>query len=462
MPDVPSSALPGLERVPGKQNWIENLPAPMRAAWHRSIIYRSAKHIAAKGRPVGMAIAFAKNWAQHICDTGDVKQFPGLQQVKPTSRAEACAAVALWESMRAAAKADTSIPASERQAIELAFAEVDRLGRVIELAAPFTSQLHPRAGKGTPAGGQFVRANSSGRLARAVRKKLPGKNSQNFEKAVRRYQRKNGLQVDGVVGKQTAAALLGHQNASMVNVGRITSHQTHRLLSVLGQKRSNRPRSSTPRSSLPRVNRHRRPQGQRNTLTRHKIRQARQRASTLSRVRDYLTGVGLLDLAEPKPGQRYRHGWVPIVGHEFEHPTGSSGVKIVAVHNDGRMVTYRKMNRGKLLKTQATVPTSVFRQRQQKLWPKPRGVNLATPSGSAMREAVKQGHAMPAPGQDRPGRFNIRNRSELSDAIRAVGRAKPATDAERAKVRRFILKRARELGATNLIPDNWASDGSLK
>jgi hypothetical protein len=368
MPDAPSSSLPGLERVPGKQNWIENLPAPMRAAWHRSIIYRAAKHIAAKGRPVGMAIAFAKNWAQHICDTGDVKQFPGLQQVGPVSRAEACAAVTLWGSMRAAAKADTSIPASERAAIELAFAEVDRLSRVIELAMPFNEQLHPRGAKGTPGGGKFVKSNSSGKLAKAVRKKLPGKNAKNFEEAVRRYQENHDLQVDGVVGRQTAAALLGHPNASQVQVGRISDHQQQRLLNVLGKRSSSS--SSSRNGKRPHI------------LTPRDRRQRRRRASTLARVRDYLTGKGLLD--------------------------------------------------------------------------------LAVPPASGMREAVKQGHAMPAPGQDRPGRFNIRNRSELADAIRAVGRARPNTEEERAKVRRFCIKRAREMGAMEMIPDNWNADGSLK
>lgn len=95
-----------LERVPGKQNWIERLPAPMRAAWHRSIIYRAAVHIhEERGRPVGMAIASAINWAKHICATGDVKQWKGPQQVSPKSRAETCAAVALWNSMKAHARA---------------------------------------------------------------------------------------------------------------------------------------------------------------------------------------------------------------------------------------------------------------------------------------------------------------------------------------------------------------------
>lgn len=60
------------------------------------------------------------------------------------------------------------------------------------------------------------------------------------------------------------------------------------------------------------------------------------------------------------------------------------------------------------------------------------------------------------------GRFPIRNRSDLQNAIRAVGRVRPDTDAARATVRRFIIRRAAALGASDLIPDSWASDGSLK
>lgn len=95
-----------LERVPGVQNWIEKLPAPLRAAWNRSIIYRAAVHIAARpGMDVGHAIASAINWCEHIARTGDVKQWPGPQQVKPSSVAECVAALALWETMKATAHA---------------------------------------------------------------------------------------------------------------------------------------------------------------------------------------------------------------------------------------------------------------------------------------------------------------------------------------------------------------------
>lgn len=84
------------------------------------------------------------------------------------------------------------------------------------------------------------------------------------------------------------------------------------------------------------------------------------------------------------------------------------------------------------------------------------------PSADEMRGLVKEGKAMPAPGQDRPGRFNIANRQDLQNAIRAVGRVRPNTEEARAQVRRFILKRARELKLESLIPPDWAPDGSLK
>lgn len=87
---------------------------------------------------------------------------------------------------------------------------------------------------------------------------------------------------------------------------------------------------------------------------------------------------------------------------------------------------------------------------------------MAQMNVNQMQHLVDQGKAMPAPGQDRPGRFQIGNREDLQNAIRAVGRVRPNTDEARAQVRRFILKRARELDLTDLIPSNWAADGSLK
>lgn len=89
---------------------------------------------------------------------------------------------------------------------------------------------------------------------------------------------------------------------------------------------------------------------------------------------------------------------------------------------------------------------------------------MAQLNADQMRQAVRSGQALPAPGQDRPGRFNVRNRSELADAIRAVVRAggPSGTEADRALVRRFLIRRARALGFTGDIPSSWNADGSLK
>lgn len=96
-----------LERVPGVQNWIDRLPAGLKAAWHKTIIYRAAVHLyRERGMEPGHAIASAINWCKHIAATGDVKQWPGPQQVNPKSVAECVAALGVWAAMRAAAKAD--------------------------------------------------------------------------------------------------------------------------------------------------------------------------------------------------------------------------------------------------------------------------------------------------------------------------------------------------------------------
>lgn len=95
-----------LAKTPQADNWIDRLPAALKAAWNRSIVYRAAVHMhRERGMAVGHAIASALNWARFIVRTGDVKQWPGPQEVNPKSVAECAAALAIWEQMKAAAKA---------------------------------------------------------------------------------------------------------------------------------------------------------------------------------------------------------------------------------------------------------------------------------------------------------------------------------------------------------------------
>lgn len=78
---------------------------------------------------------------------------------------------------------------------------------------PFDAAKHPRGAKGSGSGGRFVSNGSSGALTAAVQRRVGATPDGRFgaltEAAVRRFQERRGLVVDGVVGRQTAHALLG-------------------------------------------------------------------------------------------------------------------------------------------------------------------------------------------------------------------------------------------------------------
>ena len=80
---------------------------------------------------------------------------------------------------------------------------------------------------------------------------------------------------------------------------------------------------------------------------------------------------------------------------------------------------------------------------------------MADLSASGREQAAKSGMAMQG------GSFPIKTMADMHNAIMAVGRAKGGA-AGQAAVRRFIMKRARALGASDQIPPSWNTDGSLK
>lgn len=71
-----------------------------------------------------------------------------------------------------------------------------------------------------------------------------------------------------------------------------------------------------------------------------------------------------------------------------------------------------------------------------------------------LRDLAAKGHAMKGPDGDIS--YPIADDEDLDAAIRAVGRGGEDHD----KIRRFIQRRAEEMGRK--VPDNWASDGSIK
>lgn len=81
---------------------------------------------------------------------------------------------------------------------------------------------------------------------------------------------------------------------------------------------------------------------------------------------------------------------------------------------------------------------------------------MADMNTAARKKAAAQGQAMPG------GRFPVKTRADLENAIRAVGRVRPNTEEARSRVRRFIIQRAKAIGASDAIPDTWSADGSLK
>ncbi|MGH9082332.1 MAG: HK97 family phage prohead protease [Acidimicrobiales bacterium] len=86
----------------------------------------------------------------------------------------------------------------------------------------------------------------------------------------------------------------------------------------------------------------------------------------------------------------------------------------------------------------------------------PRSRRMAKYDTAQLKAMLKKGEAFPNPNGD-PS-FPIGDVEDLNNAIHAVGRAAGDHDA----VRKYIIGRAKTLGKSTLIPDNWNADGSIK
>jgi hypothetical protein len=73
------------------------------------------------------------------------------------------------------------------------------------------------------------------------------------------------------------------------------------------------------------------------------------------------------------------------------------------------------------------------------------------------KKAAAKGAALPSKSGGAP-RYPTPNKAYLHKAILAVGRGK----GDHSVIRRYLIRRARALGAMDMIPDNWNSDGSTK
>lgn len=78
----------------------------------------------------------------------------------------------------------------------------------------YDESKHKRAPVGAQGGGRFVQSGSSGEDVRAVQRKVGAKTDGKFgsktKQAVMDFQKRHGLKIDGVVGRQTSLAMRGH------------------------------------------------------------------------------------------------------------------------------------------------------------------------------------------------------------------------------------------------------------
>jgi hypothetical protein len=98
----------------------------------------------------------------------------------------------------------------------------------------------------------------------------------------------------------------------------------------------------------------------------------------------------------------------------------------------------------------------------QPLSPARKARAMAHPDVATMRKLQAQGKAMPPAQPGGRPRFNITDAASLRDAILAIGRVRPNTDAARAKVRIYVMSRAKALGLISMIPGTWLPTGYLK
>lgn len=113
-------------------------------------------------------------------------------------------------------------------------------------AGRYDESKHRRGAAGTSQGGKFIATGSSGSDVKTVQGKVgikapDGSFDYNTKAAVMDFQRRHGLQVDGVVGHQTAVALAGNfRAAKTAKVGALkgSDHAKLGLKGDSGQSRS--------------------------------------------------------------------------------------------------------------------------------------------------------------------------------------------------------------------------------
>lgn len=192
-------------------------------------------------------------------------------------------------------------------------------------------------------------------------------------------------------------------------------------------------------------------------------------------------GSEAIDLAVSAHTYHWKHGWIPIDGDMHAPKDLGRGVTMIPGHNGGAAhITHWnvKVHGDHVGMVQITSAKRVMaRRRQPEAGADMRRIahfespeagarwiarshttrNLSATDQEAIDLAMTKGALPPLPGSDKP-RFPITDHASLKKAIKAVGRATTG----HAAIRRHIIARAKAIGGTHLIPDNWTSTGNLK
>lgn len=180
---------------------------------------------AARAKSIAAANA-AKNTKTIAAKQTAAKAKQAHQQavIKANNARKAAAAAAKGQAAAKKAAAAKQAPKPKKAAAAKTGPGTGPVGTPAQAAAGWDEALHPRGAAGGPTGGMFIAAGSGGGAAppgemdqvkgaqAALGLPVTGQMTPADVEAVKAFQQKNGLQVDGVIGAQTAAGLRGKVN----------------------------------------------------------------------------------------------------------------------------------------------------------------------------------------------------------------------------------------------------------
>jgi SPP1 gp7 family putative phage head morphogenesis protein len=141
-----SSAYPKLERVPGKQNWVD------KSGGLPSYIERIAKHLHyEKGMDISRAIAVAVNTVKRWAAGGTVTEHGTTKTITAKTQAQAAAALAQWEAKKAASHSHAN---RGGRALELATASEAQLNSYYKAPPPSSQKKKGGAAPAAPSSGK--------------------------------------------------------------------------------------------------------------------------------------------------------------------------------------------------------------------------------------------------------------------------------------------------------------------